>query len=252
MRVLGREGGCVDAHYFNGCMGSLPVKGWAVTAPFGELENTSATHQSPLARVPNITNCPRSYKGENCSLGNLKTIGASPSGLGDGSQTPKVPVASQPRQGVEFLTEPIGRIAEPLGKPDLARPFRVTFGPSIVLEVLEEHSNLQVRYLQKTKSLIQKGKKKKALKGKSRLGSPIPLSASPFGQLGRRVGPHFGEDTGNFSELSPGRRNFGELSPGELRVSLSVCRVWRVNLQVGELNFTLGEENSAFGDRKLM
>uniref|UniRef100_M1DI17 Uncharacterized protein n=1 Tax=Solanum tuberosum TaxID=4113 RepID=M1DI17_SOLTU len=56
-------------------------------APFGELENTSATRQSPLARVPNITNCPRSYKGENCSLGELKTIGASPSGLGDGSQT---------------------------------------------------------------------------------------------------------------------------------------------------------------------
>uniref|UniRef100_M1DPX1 Uncharacterized protein n=1 Tax=Solanum tuberosum TaxID=4113 RepID=M1DPX1_SOLTU len=42
--------------------------------------------------------------------------------------------------------------------------------------------------------------------GKSRLGSPIPLSASPFGQLGHRVGPYFGEDTGNFGELNLGRR----------------------------------------------
>jgi len=40
--------------------------------------------------------------------------------------------------------------------------------------------------------------------GESRLGSPIPLSASPFGQLGCRVGPHFGKETGNFGELSPG------------------------------------------------
>uniref|UniRef100_M1DGR7 Gag-pol polyprotein n=1 Tax=Solanum tuberosum TaxID=4113 RepID=M1DGR7_SOLTU len=35
---------------------------------------------------------------------------------------PKVPVGPQPRQGTGFLADYIGRIAEPLGDPDLARP----------------------------------------------------------------------------------------------------------------------------------
>uniref|UniRef100_M1DYL1 Uncharacterized protein n=1 Tax=Solanum tuberosum TaxID=4113 RepID=M1DYL1_SOLTU len=100
-------------------------------ATFGELENTSATRQSPLARVPNIANCPRSYKGENCSLGELKTIGHRQVDWAMVPRPPKVPVASQPRQGAEFLAEPVGRIAEPLGYPDVARPFRFTFGPSM-------------------------------------------------------------------------------------------------------------------------
>uniref|UniRef100_M1DZM9 Uncharacterized protein n=1 Tax=Solanum tuberosum TaxID=4113 RepID=M1DZM9_SOLTU len=69
-------------------------------APFGELEDTLATRQSPLARVlgsptdpmsikwvPRSPTSPRIYEREICSLGELKAIGASPSGLGDGPQT---------------------------------------------------------------------------------------------------------------------------------------------------------------------
>jgi len=90
--------------------------------------------------------------------------------------------------------------------------------------------------------------------GESPFGSPIPLGASPFGQIGHRIGPPIGEDTRNFGEISPGRRIHSaspNVHPDRL-VALSDWRVWRVNLQVGELNFMLGEENSAFGDWKLI
>uniref|UniRef100_M1DT36 Uncharacterized protein n=1 Tax=Solanum tuberosum TaxID=4113 RepID=M1DT36_SOLTU len=70
-------------------VGGLTKRGRASEecAPFGELENISTTRQNPLARYPKIAKFLRSYKGENCSLGELKTIGGSPSGLTDGFQT---------------------------------------------------------------------------------------------------------------------------------------------------------------------
>uniref|UniRef100_M1DUJ5 Uncharacterized protein n=1 Tax=Solanum tuberosum TaxID=4113 RepID=M1DUJ5_SOLTU len=130
-----------SVHKDGGCLACMDAKEGESEecAPFSELENT-------LARVPNIANCPRSYKGENCSLGKLKTIGHCQVNWAMVPRPPKVLVASQPRQGAEFLAELIGRIAEPLGDPDaeligriaeplgepnLARPFRVTFGPSM-------------------------------------------------------------------------------------------------------------------------
>uniref|UniRef100_M1DZH4 Uncharacterized protein n=1 Tax=Solanum tuberosum TaxID=4113 RepID=M1DZH4_SOLTU len=71
---------------------------------------------------------------------------------------PKVPVASQSRQGAEFLAEPIGRIAEPLGKPDLARPFRIC--------AAVDHSA-------------------------SLVGIANQLGDSPFGVVHRRLAPSF-------------------------------------------------------------
>uniref|UniRef100_M1DW51 Uncharacterized protein n=1 Tax=Solanum tuberosum TaxID=4113 RepID=M1DW51_SOLTU len=92
-------------------------------APFGELENTSTTRQNPLARVPKITNFPRSYKGENCSLGELKTIGASPSGLGVVSQTAQSSSSfpAKARSRVPLQTYSVHRRA--IRRADLARPF---------------------------------------------------------------------------------------------------------------------------------
>uniref|UniRef100_M1DRF4 Uncharacterized protein n=1 Tax=Solanum tuberosum TaxID=4113 RepID=M1DRF4_SOLTU len=157
-------------------VGGLMKRGGASEecAPFDELENTSTTRQNPLARVPKIANCPRSYKGEICSLGELKTIGASPSGLGDGSQTaqssssfPSKARSRVPRRTYWVHRRAIrrARLVSSIG------PFRVTFETIYVI-------------MHKT------------------INRPLGVHF----KLGPRVGPPFGEDTGNFGELSPGRR----------------------------------------------
>ncbi|KAH0725182.1 hypothetical protein KY284_001047 [Solanum tuberosum] len=117
-------------------VGGLTKRGEASEecAPFGKLENTSKTRQNPLERVPKIVNCPRSCKGEICSLSKLKTLVYCQVDWVMVPRPPKVPVASQPRQGAEFLAEPIGRITEPLGEPDLSLPlahYGSLLGPSM-------------------------------------------------------------------------------------------------------------------------
>uniref|UniRef100_M1DS69 Uncharacterized protein n=1 Tax=Solanum tuberosum TaxID=4113 RepID=M1DS69_SOLTU len=111
------------------------------------------------------------------------------------------PSKEKPISGV--LVEPIWQIAEPFGSPDLALPL------AHFLSLLDL-SICSLRNL-----------------GESQLGSPIPLGASPFGQLGRRVRPHFGEDT----------RNFGDLILG--------CRIQsayrRTSTQIAELPCPIGE-----------
>ena len=71
--------------------------------------------------------------------------------------------------------------------------------------------------------------------GKSRLGSPIPLGASPFGQLGRRVRPRFGEDLGNFDELSRGHRTHS----AHRRTSTQITKLPCPFVEFGESIFKL-------------
>lgn len=61
------------------------VIGYVVS--FREKTSTSATRQTSLVGFLDCQSRPKSYEGESFSLGELKTICTSPSGLGDGPQT---------------------------------------------------------------------------------------------------------------------------------------------------------------------
>jgi len=157
-------------------------------ALFGELENTSATRQSPLARVPNIANCPRREYLKREVFNSKK----------------------EERDSVKVFVK-----GEFTKKGKYKRP-RKTGGTTRVK--FSEPCSCNLRNL-----------------GKSRLGSPIPLGASPFGQLGRRVRPHFGEDLGNFDELSRGHRTHS----AHRRTSTQITKLPCPFVEFGESIFKL-------------